>query len=278
MERRRLIATGLALGAALGLSGAARSRKRQRPIQRHDLVLVHGGGVSAHLWDGTVALLNSAANNPFGRILQLDIPGCGSKQGMDTSRMSRRDVARSLNDEVRSAGFTKPILVCHSAGNFLMPDMVLDGAYSQVCNLEGPVLLAGELGGGIFGKGLIGSDPAYVGNPVDPAKVSAYELRHAQFCRDLPQEECDRYVAESLKEVIPRSLMNEPAIALRPEQLPPAAYIIARRSTVFPVEWQRRYAARLGPKVRIAEIEADHLAPKTRPGLVASALLGLYAK
>ena len=70
--------------------------------------------------------------------------------------------------------------------------------------------------------------------------------------------------------------MNEPAIALSPQQLPPAAYIIARRSTVFPIAWQRRYAARLGPKVRVVEIEADHLAPKTRPELVARALLGLY--
>lgn len=274
---------GAIAGAAISAAGAGaatrKAPKRQGLVSKDkpNLVLLHGGGLSTHVWYPTIAALCAQPVNPFGRILPLDLPGCGKKRSMDTSAMNRAAVARNLLDEVHSAGMSGAILVCHSASNFVMPELAASGVFSLICNLEGPVLRNGETGGSIFGTGLIGSDPEHVGNPVDPKTATPYQLRHAQFCLDLDADQCDFQVKESLKDNIPRCLLNEPAVAFDPAASPPATYIIAERSTVFPVEWQQRFAARLGPKVRMGSIPGDHLAPLTCPVPLARELSRLYA-
>jgi len=273
---------GAIAGAAASAAGAG-AAMRKAPARQHkdakgkpNLVLIHGGGLNTHVWYPTIAALCAQPVNPFGRILALDLPGCGEKRSVDTAAMNRAAVARNLLDEVLAANVAGAILVCHSASNFVMPELSRSGVFSQVCNLEGPVLRKGETGGSIFGKGLIGSDPEHVGNPVDPATATRYELRRAQFCLDLEGDQCDFHVKESFKDNIPRCLLEEPAVAFDATTSPPATYIIAERSTVFPVEWQKRFAARLGPNVRLGAVPGDHLAPLTCPAPLARELSRLY--
>jgi len=225
-----------------------------------------------------VASLRTSRPGAFGRILQLDIPGCGAKRGRDTSGLSRRDVVDELNAEVARAGVRGAMLVGHSAANMLLPDMARQGGdYAGLCVLAGPILRPGEKGSEIFGQGVHGSEPDKVGYPVDPRSVTAEELRRAMFCLDMTPAQAAAFLAECASHVVPRRMLSDPAEAFDPAALPPASYVLTRRNPVFPAEWQRRFAARLAPGTRLVEIDTGHEPFFTHPKLLAATLAGLYA-
>lgn len=242
-----------------------------------DLVLLHGGLHNASCWDRVVAALADLEPRPFGRVLQLDMPGCGAKRDRDTGPLSRDDVVEELNSEVARAGLEGPVLLGHSAAGMLLPDMAAGPIrYSALCFITTAVLSAGQAGTDIFGSGLHGSDPNHVGHPVDPATTTPRELRRAWFCLDMNKHDAEAFLDDCVNDVIPRRVMSDPARSFDPTALPAVTYIVALRNPVFPEPWQRRFGAKLGPDVRWAAIDSGHDPFFTHPRELAALLDELY--
>ena len=63
---------------------------------RVDYAFLHGGGQGSWVWDETIAALRQQSVGDIGEVIALDVPGCGTKRGRDTSAMSVDDVVNEL--------------------------------------------------------------------------------------------------------------------------------------------------------------------------------------
>lgn len=94
-----------------------------------NLVLVHGGGMGAWVWDETVAALDDRV-----RCLAVDAPGCGTKRGHDTSSLDVDDIADELVREIVAAGMKHVVLVGHSQAEVMNTHpQLLAGALLSAC-------------------------------------------------------------------------------------------------------------------------------------------------
>ncbi len=87
-----------------------------------EVVLIHGAGDSAAVWDQQVAALGRAH-----RVLALDLPGHGrrrAEQAHTDHAANAAEVARALSQ----ASMTAPVLVGHSMGGAVVLTYALDGA------------------------------------------------------------------------------------------------------------------------------------------------------
>jgi pimeloyl-ACP methyl ester carboxylesterase len=241
-----------------------------------DLVLLHGGLYDASCWSGVVDRLRAMPSPPFRKILTCDAPGAGAKRGREVASLSRQDVVREINAEVRAAGVSNAMLVCHSAANMLLQDLLLEGdLYGQLCSLAGPVLAPGELGSEIFGEGVYGSQPGKIGYALDPKSATREEMQRARFCLDMDEAQSAEMLARLAANKWPMRVGTDPSVAFVSGSIPPATYILTLRNPIFPLEWQQLYASRLGPDVRTVEIDTGHAPFYTHPGLLARTLMDL---
>jgi pimeloyl-ACP methyl ester carboxylesterase len=238
-----------------------------------DLILLHGGEHGSWCWE---PLLKELDKGPFGRILALDMPGCGSKRGRDTSELTQAQIARELNDDVRAAGIDKGILLGHSIAGVLLPQMVIDAPelYSRLLFLATCVPGEGQSVMEQLGSSLHGEDPEHVGWPVDPATSTPEQLSIAMFGQDLSQEQLGWLLGEVAKDHTP------PAVALHPVTRAgyagrvPASFILTLRDNILPAAWQRRFAERAGC-TEIIEIDTPHEPFMSHPALLAKVLRSL---
>jgi pimeloyl-ACP methyl ester carboxylesterase len=241
-----------------------------------DLVLLHGGLYNSSCWDAVVAAFGETSPCPFGRVLQLDMPGHGTKRGRDTTAMSRDDVVSELDADIRTAGFTSPVLVGHSVAGTLLTELAARSRYAGLCFVTTAILEPGQVAADIFIDAPHGSDPDHVGYPADPAHVSSREMDRLRFCLDMAPDEAGAWLDDCHNDIIPRAVMNTPGKEIDPRSLPPMTYVIATRNPVFPVEWQERFADRLGTDVRRTSIDSGHAPFFTRPRELAQLLCRLY--
>jgi hypothetical protein len=187
-------------------------------------------------------------------------------------------VVREINGEVRAAGVSNAMLVCHSAANMLLQELLLEGdLYGQLCSLAGPVLAPGELGSEIFGEGVYGSQPGKIGYAIDPKTATRAEMMRARFCVDMDERQSAEMVGKLESNKWPMRVGTDPSVAFRQGSIPPATYIVTLRNPIFPVEWQQLYASRLGAAVRIVDIDTGHAPFYTHPDLLAQTLVNLRA-
>jgi pimeloyl-ACP methyl ester carboxylesterase len=241
-----------------------------------DLVLLHGGLYNSRCWDGVVAAFAETPSCPFRRVLQLDMPGHGTKRGQDTTAMSRDEIVTELDAEVGAAGLQSTVLVGHSVAGTVLTELAARRAYAGLCFVTTAILEPGHVAADIFVDAPHGSDPDHVGYPVDPASVSSREMDRLRFCLDMSPDEADAWLDDCHNDVIPPAVMNTPGKEIDPASLPPMTYIVATRNPVFPVEWQERFAARLGPHVRRVTLDSGHAPFFTQPRQLAELLCQLY--
>src|SRR5436309_281842 len=48
---------------------------------------LHGGGQGSWVWNEAIAALHQQCQGKLGRVLALDVPGCGEKRGPDTEKL-----------------------------------------------------------------------------------------------------------------------------------------------------------------------------------------------
>ena len=67
-----------------------------------DFVFLHGGGQGSWIWNETLAALAQQSGGRA-RCHALDIPGCGTKRGRDTSAIAFDDIAPELIADIEAA-------------------------------------------------------------------------------------------------------------------------------------------------------------------------------
>jgi pimeloyl-ACP methyl ester carboxylesterase len=91
------------------------------------VVLVHGGGATARFWDRLVPLLDRPA-------LAVDLPGRNDKPG-DLGSLTVDDEVASVVVDIEASDLEPPfVLVAHSSGGLVVPDVVaaLEGRIAHI--------------------------------------------------------------------------------------------------------------------------------------------------
>jgi pimeloyl-ACP methyl ester carboxylesterase len=238
-----------------------------------DLVFLHGGQHGSWCWAALIESLR-AQGSPVGRMLALDVPGCGHKRGRDTSHVSINSVAEELCADVRRAGLQHPVLIGHSMAGALLPAMALaaPGLYRELVFLSACVPREGDSVMSTMGTGLHGSDPRAVGYPVDPVTTPPLELLSALFGPDMDEASLAWVLAECVQDQWPMSVAVEPVH--RPGYLGsvPVSYLVTLRDPILPPAWQGRFAERAGAE-RLYTLDTPHEPFITHPQVLARLLV-----
>lgn len=240
-----------------------------------DIILLHGGGQGGWIWAETIAALRVEAGEDVGRILTLDVPGCGDKRGRDTSGIGVPEVIEVLAAELDANDIRDALLVGHSQAGTLLPCLVAarSDRIARAVYFTCAAPSQGQTVVQMMGRGLQGSNESEVGWPRDPATTPPAELFHAAFCNDMDEELARSFSAKLGKDNWPTACGNEwkdwhydAAYAV------PATYVIALADQILPVAWQERFAERLGAG-RLVRIDSGHQGMNSRPYALAEIFL-----
>lgn len=238
-----------------------------------DFVFVHGGGQGSWIWDETIAAL-ALQSGGAARCLALDVPGCGTKRGRDTSGMSFDDIVSELAGEIAAAGLERPLLVGHSQAGQVLPrlEAAMPGAFAKhvyvSCIAHSPGLKIDDMM-----RLQIESDPE---GPLarvflDP-DCPILERFRVMFCNDMARPEQDAFLAKLQKDEWPAIAYAETRWNHEHLAGVPSTYVLCMQDQVLTPHWQRIFAERFRCQ-RIVHIDAAHQVQNTRPHALAEVLL-----
>jgi pimeloyl-ACP methyl ester carboxylesterase len=231
-----------------------------------DYAFLHGGGQGSWVWDETIAAMRQQAPEAIGRVLALDVPGCGTKRERETSTLGIDDIATELLGDIVTAGLRDVVLVGHSQAGSVMPHLLTarPELFSRAIYISCSIPLPGQTVVGMVGAGLHGANPDEIGWPLDPATHSMEERFKLMFCNDMSAAEERAFMAKLGADAWPMTSYTH--TDWRHEQLGavPASYVLCLRDGILPVPWQERFAARFKTG-RTIRIDAGHQAMTTRP-------------
>lgn len=240
-----------------------------------DIVLVHGGGQGSWIWDKTVAAIRLVAADEVGRVIALDVPGCGAKRERDTSGLSTPEVIAELIAELEAMHVQDSLLVGHSMAGTLLPGMIVaaPSRFARAVYFTCAAPAQGQTIGQMMGNRRQGDDEAAVGWPVDPASTTPTELFRAAFCNDMDPETSDRFLGRLFQDNWPAACGDSWAQwEYGAARSIPATYVIALADRILPVPWQRCFAERLHAE-RIRYLDSGHQGMNTCPFSLAEILI-----
>jgi pimeloyl-ACP methyl ester carboxylesterase len=239
----------------------------------HDLAFLHGGGQGSWVWSETLSALQSQADKNIGKILALDVPGCGAKRDRITDSLQPRDVARELIDDLERADMERIVLVGHSLAGNVMPAMaeLRPDLFRRLIYLACSIPLPGQTVLQMLGTGIHGSNANEVGWPVNPRATSLQERYIAMFCNDMTNEQRDRFLSNLQHDEWPRSFFVTTDFGFKNLGEVPATYIACLRDVSLPIAWQEKFAERFHAE-RFIRLDAGHQAMITRPHALAKVL------
>ncbi|MBR9909318.1 MAG: alpha/beta hydrolase [Gammaproteobacteria bacterium] len=221
-----------------------------------NFVFLHGGNHGGWCW---ARLMESLQQRFTGRMLALDIPGCGSKRGQQREAISLPMVADELIDDIRQAGIDQAVLVGHSMAGVVMPYLAqrAPDLFSQLLFVTTCVPRLGESIMQTMGASTRGVDATVVGYPLDPASTEPMDLMRAMFAPGLSEQDVEWLLRECSQDHWPMPLALEPLV-VDMNDLPVArAYIVTEQDPILPPEWQGRFAERSGARAQYS-IAAAH--------------------
>jgi pimeloyl-ACP methyl ester carboxylesterase len=236
-----------------------------------DYVLLHGGVQGGWVWDEMVAALAAQTGGAYGRVLALDIPGCGAKRGRDTVGLGPDEVARELAREIETSGMRDILLVGHSQAGTVLPRLVqrLGGLLRRVVYVS---CIAPQPGETVltYRRSLPdgpGTPPDWSdGGPPDP-----FALFRTMFCSDMTEAQTEAFLARLGQDAWPEAMMQSADWTYDGLAETPATYVELLADATIPPAWQRIFAGRFGAQ-RIVRIDAGHQAMLTRPHALAETL------
>jgi pimeloyl-ACP methyl ester carboxylesterase len=237
-----------------------------------DVVFLHGGSHGSWCWAPLLEALRKKPG-PWGRLIALDMPGCGQKRGRGAGGLTMADIARALNDEVRAAGVGGAVLLGHSIAGMILPLMALDSPalFSALFHLATIAPAEGQTIGELHA-------PEEMGMTMDPFSMPLEDYFKAMFCPDFTPAQTAWLLREIVQDVTPAALMAEPARRKGYEKLGlPTTYIVTTRDPILPPSWQRRFAGR-HHATKIVEIDTPHEPFVSHPALLAETLRDLMAE
>ena len=239
-----------------------------------NFAFLHGGGQGGWVWDEAIAALEHQASGTPVRTLALDVPGCGSKRGRDSSTMTLDDVVTELQGDLLAAKLQDVILVGHSQAGTLLPRQVekQPALYRQLIYVSCCAPLPGQNVVQMIGKGRHGSHPDEVGWPLDPATTPQQERNRRMFCNDMDDAEASQFLARLGRDRWPDQTMAEADWRYDHLTSMPATYVLCLKDGILPLPWQETFAQRLKAQ-RMVRLDAGHQVMNTRPQALAEALL-----
>ena len=253
-----------------------------------DLLLIHGAGQGAWVWDYVKGALEDALRrqaplyhelyNP-GTVLTPDLPAHGSRWGKeDPARITFDLCVEDLLRQAAAARLRRPVLVAHDFGGLLALEMarrlpekplriVFVGAVVPDLFHTPPETLFLPIRVLFWGQRLL------PGAPRGCLKWHPFLARWL-LCSDMPYYQAAAQVVGRLRP-LPLGLLDT---LPQPEALEPpcpVTYIVLLRDWFLWPDIQRRMAASVG--AHVVELDAGHQAPLSRPQEVAQAILGAAA-
>ncbi len=225
--------------------------------QTLSFAFLHGGGQGGWVWDETRAALHAQVPGASMVTQAFDLPGCGSRRGMDLSGLSVRDVAAHFIDDLEQATLGPCVLVGHSnAGTILplvaahRPDLVRRYVYVS-CIAPPPGKSISEVMRPRHAIGTEGED-------------QAARLRR-MFCNDMGLAQADEFMAKLGQDHWPTmQALGETGWEYGHLANHAASYVLCLQDQALPLAWQEEFAARVHATRRIA-IDAGHQVMNTRP-------------
>jgi pimeloyl-ACP methyl ester carboxylesterase len=233
---------------------------------RVDYAFLHGGGQGGWVWQETIAALTRQYDGQAGKLLALDVPGCGKKRGRFTDDLTMDDVARELIADVEAEGAKDVILVGHSQAGQAMNSMVKlkPGLFQRLLYVSCSAPLPGQNVQQMIGTGLHGANSAEVGWPVDPKSSSAAERYTLMFCNDMQDAAASDFLAKLGKDMWPRQSYSFSGWTYGHLDAVAATFVICLKDLSLPPPWQEIFAARLNAQ-KLVRIDAGHQVMNTRP-------------
>lgn len=246
-----------------------------RKESRHRaMAFLHGGKQGSWVWTETIAAIRAQDGDDTRPIVTLDVPGCGTKRGRDTAAIAWADVVSELASDIANAGVDDVVLVGHSQAGTVLPrvaaasgDRIGHLVYVTCC-----APLPGQSVQAMMGSGVHGSDPDTVGWPLDPAAHDFQQVMAQMFCNDMSESQQAALFANMAGDEWPAACGAEGQDwGYEDIRSIPSAYVVALADTILPVEWQRRFADRLGASQQ-HRIDGGHQVMQTRPHALAEFL------
>jgi len=225
-----------------------------------DIVLLHGGGQGGWVWAETIDAIRIEAAQSAGRLLTLDVPGCGRKRAWDTGKFSVPEVIESLAAELDANDVRDAVLVGHSQAGTLLPGLIAarSNRIARAVYFTCSVPSNGQTVAQMMGRGVQGSVEDEVGWPMDPATASQEERFRAAFCNDMDEDMSRSFMAKLGKDHWPAACGSDWNKWLYDAvDHVPATYVIALADKILPIAWQERFAARVNAS-RLVRLDCGH--------------------
>jgi pimeloyl-ACP methyl ester carboxylesterase len=238
-----------------------------------DFAFVHGGGQGSWVWDETIAAM-ALQSQGTARCVALDVPGCGTRRGVDTAGIGFDDIVEALIGDIEAAALRDVVLVGHSQAGMVLPRMAeirpdLVAALVYVtCSTPPPGMTALERIGG----GLHGEREDQVGWPIDPATSTTEQRFRIMFCNDMAPAEADAFLARLGSDMWPVSSYTYRDWRLDHLGAIPSTFVLCLQDRSLPPPWQEKFAAALKVDT-IVRVDAGHQVMNTRPQALAEILL-----
>jgi pimeloyl-ACP methyl ester carboxylesterase len=229
-----------------------------------DIVLLHGGSHGSWCWRDFLPALERAGHT--GRVLLLDMPGCGAKRALQNDTRTLAEIAEGLSNEVAAAKLHAPLLIGHSIAGILLPHMA--PVADHLCYLTASMPSRNQSIMQMMGSTLRGVDPTVVGWPVEGEMPDRFR---AMFGPDIAPETFDWMLSEIAQDMHPACLNGE-AITLQSTPGTVASYIVTQRDPILPPCWQGRFAERVGAR-DLYEIDTPHEPFISHPDLLATLIV-----
>ncbi|MCE7796840.1 alpha/beta hydrolase [Sphingobium sufflavum] len=239
-----------------------------------NFMFLHGGGQGGWVWDRLINALRLQSGEDGGALRALDVPGCGTKRGRDTSALDFDGIVAELLADIEATGLRDIVLVGHSQAGTVMPKLAAarPGLFRRLVYVSCSSPLPGVTVPEMIGKGVQGQHADQVGWPVDPATSTRDERYRPMFCNDMDEGETVALLARLDGDVWPTSSYLARDWSYDHLATVPTSYVILLQDQALPAAWQERFAERFHAD-RVIRIDAGHQGMMTRPHALAEVLI-----
>lgn len=234
--------------------------------EKFNYAFLHGGGQGSWVWDETVAALKLQSGQELGKILALDVPGCGTKRHRDTVDISFSEIVEELLEDLEAAQLENIILVGHSQAGTVIPAIAArkPTLFRRLIYVTCSIPLPGQNIIDMIGDSVHGSVETEVGWPVDPQTTSIRQRTEIMLCNDMSRSDAKGFMERLGGDQWPGSSYVETNWEPASPGNIPSTYVLCLQDNILPVPWQKTFAERFGA-AKLIRIDAGHQVQNTRP-------------
>lgn len=234
-----------------------------------NFIFLHGGGQGSWVWQETIEAMKSQSVDRIGKIVALDVPGCGSKREIDTKALSVPDIVAKLLDDIDAAGIEEAVLVGHSQAGTLLPLLIKARPplfrYTIYVSCLAP---AGNQTALNWRTTMPNAESA----PLNTQVHGTRDLYRLMFCNDMDPVTAESFLGKLGQDQWPASSYQMSDWDYSHLADHPSTYVICTRDAALLPEWQEIFAKRFNAK-EIVRIEAGHQVMNTRPQVLGRSIL-----